>query len=326
VGATGGLTVLVSRPATDVSAGLPTYPATAPAPARTEARSGTGLVTETVSVPATSSTVRSSGSLRQGVSYRVTVGGAAGLGTGPHGAAVTDGRCVYVEGAWRMTASMDPRFPGAEHGRLYVDGAPFVGKAPAGRTCASRTHVLDYTAPRTGRLELAIWDPLSRSDNSGSLSVAVQRLTPVTAPVAAAAERPATTMRWTQASDAVRVLADEQGGSLSTMRLRAGQTVQLTVSGTQRSGTELADASCVRTTAGWRAADTRVALGQDPMALWADGTPPAWHPVGRRSGCAPDHRYTARFVATKNGPVRFAVLDLDHRDNAGVLAVSLRRL
>ena len=110
------------------------------------------------------------------------------------------------------------------------------------------------------------------------------------------------------------------------MRLRAGQAVYLKATGTQASGDELADASCVRTAAGWRAADARVALGQDPLALWVDGRPLGWHPVGRRSGCAANHTDSARFVATKNGPVRFAVLDLDHRDNTGVLSVRLRRL
>jgi len=325
-GATGALTVLVSRPATDVAAGLPTYPTTAPAPARTAARSGTGLVTETVSVPAASGTVRSAGSLEQGVHYRVTVSGSADLGAGPDGTVLTDGRCGYVEGAWRMSASQDPRFPGAEHGRLYVDGVAFAGTAPAGRTCASRTHVLDYTATRTGRLELAIWDPLSRADDTGALSVVLQRLTPVTAPVAARPEQPASTPEWRQPSDVVRVDAASRRGALSTMRLRAGQAVVLTVTGTQTSGTERADASCVRTAVGWRAADARVALGQDPLALWADGRPLGWHPVGRRSGCATDHTYSARFVAAKSGPLRFAVLDLNHRDNAGVLSVSLRRL
>ena len=39
-----------------------------------------------------------------------------------------------------------------------------------------------------------------------------------------------------------------------------------------------------------------------------------------------DHAYTATLTAARNGPLRFAVLDLDHRDNTGSLTVTLTRL
>jgi hypothetical protein len=77
---------------------------------------------------------------------------------------------------WRPRVSLDRRFPDAHHGKLYVDGVPFTGAARSGPACASRTHVLSYTATRTGRLELALWDPLTQRDNSGSLAVSLQRL------------------------------------------------------------------------------------------------------------------------------------------------------
>ena len=321
-GATGALTVVVSRPGTDVGAGLPTYPTLAAAPARTVARGGTGLVAETVSVPAAAGSVWSTGSLEQGADYRLTVTGTARLG----GGVTSDGRCVAVGGTWNMAASLDRRTPGADHAKLYVDGVPFAGRAPRGRTCASRTHVLDWTAVRTGRLTLAVWDPLTRTDDGGALSVQVQRLTPVATPPPAAPEPPAATPRWRQAHDSVRVEASAPAGALSTMRVRAGQAVYVKVTGTQRSGGLQADASCVRTGRGWVPTDARVALGQDPLALWVDGAPLGWHPVGRVSGCAADHTYSARFVATKSGPLRLAVLDLDHRDNTGALTVGLQRL
>ena len=41
--------------------------------------------------------------------------------------------------------------------------------------------------------------------------------------------------------------------------------------------------------------------------------------------CSEEHAYLTRFTATKNGPLRFSVLDLDHRDNAGTFKVTLIR-
>ena len=66
-------------------------------------------------------------------------------------------------------------------------------------------------------------------------------------------------------------------------------------------------------------------LPQEPLELWVDGQRVAWRPVSGTTACAADHAYTATFTATKNGPLRFAVLDLDHRDNTGSLTVALTR-
>ena len=79
------------------------------------------------------------------------------------------------------------------------------------------------------------------------------------------------------------------------------------------------------TAAGWAPTDPSVLLGQELLELWADGQRVAWRPVTGTSACAGDHAYTATFTPAKNGPLRFAVLDLDHRDNAGTLAVTLSR-
>jgi hypothetical protein len=58
-----------------------------------------------------------------------------------------------------------------------------------------------------------------------------------------------------------------------------------------------------------------------------DGQAVAWRPLGSRSqGCSKESRYGTRFVATKPGPIRVGVFDLDHRDNKGSLEVVLRRL
>ncbi len=321
-GAAGSLTVLVSRRGTDVTGGLPKAPALAPAPTTSESRTGFGLVTESVSVPAASGTVWSEGSVEAGASYRVTVAGTAGLGAGVQ----SDGRCLSVGGTWFAQASLDRRFPAQDHGKLYVDGVPFTGSATGGGSvCASRSHTTTWTARRTGQLELALWDPLARTDDTGGLTVTVQRLTPLTTPTPAAAATPATTTPWTQPTDTVAVDSTTPTGTVSTMRLRSGRTVKLVVRGTQRSGAVDADAACVLTADGWSASDPAVALGQEPLELWVDGQRVPWRPVTGSSPCAADHVYTATYTATKNGPVRFAVLDLDHRDNTSGLTVSLTR-
>ena len=265
--------------------------------------------------------MRTAGSLAKGASYRLTVDGTVGLG----GGVGTDGRCLAVRGRWHSQASLDRRFPDAPHGRLYVDGVPFAGRPATGATCTSRTHVLDRTATRTGRLELAVWDPLSRRDDTGSLRVRVQRLTPIPTPVAAAPEQPARTTRWRQTRDTVTVRASAPAGAVSRMRLRAGQSVDVVVRGSFRSGAVTADASCLRTPAGWRGVDRSLAVGQDPYQLWVDGRPGAWRRTSGRTACSATHTYRTRVVATKPGPLRFAVLDLDHRDDTGTLRLTLTR-
>ncbi len=177
-GTTGSLTVLVSRRYANVQRGLPTYPAAAPAPVLTAARSAVVLRTETVVVPATSTGVLTAGNVVQGARYRIAVTGTTGLGGGVR----SDGRCVTLSSAagatWHPQASLDPRTPGAAHGRLYIDGVPFAGSPVRGSdVCAVRDHVAELTASRTGRMRLAVWDPYTRADDSGRLRVTVTRLT-----------------------------------------------------------------------------------------------------------------------------------------------------
>ncbi|NUR07029.1 MAG: hypothetical protein HOQ22_03325 [Nocardioidaceae bacterium] len=322
-GASGSLVVAVSKRGTDVSRALPTYPSTSSAPAVGPATSGNGLVGETVYVPASADSVQTAGAVERGASYRVTVSGSASLGGGVR----TDGRCVGLSSGWWPQASLDRRTPDATHARLYVDGQPFGGRAVYGSSvCDARSHVDTVTATRDGRLELALWDPLSREDDTGALAVTVQRLTRITEPGAATAESPGSTTPWRQSRDYVRVDAGDQDGSTSTMRLRQGQTVLLAVSGTQRSNGREADASCVREGNTWRSTDSLVALDQDPLDLWVDGTRTSWRPYGDNDGsCSSDHTYWTRFTATRNGPVRFTVLDLDYRDNDGTLTVTMMR-
>lgn len=321
-GATGKLVVVVSKRGSDVTDALPSYPDLAPAPRVAAAPPrGYGLLGETVSVPASTAHVTTSQELQQGARYRITVSGVVGLGRGVQ----SDGQCLALGSDWYPRASLDRRFPDADHGNLYVDGMAFDGR-PSGDGCAGHSYVADYTATRTGRLDLSLWDPLSVSDNSGSLSVRVQRLSELTEPTAASSDKPGKGAAWTQDRDWFEVTTSSAQGTRSTMKLRKGEKVQVIVRGVLRSHGVEADASCVRTSTGWATRDSDLALTQDPLNLWVDGTRVAWRSIGETDICSEDeHSYTTRFTATKNGKLRLALLDLDHRDNVGALKVTLLR-
>jgi hypothetical protein len=110
------------------------------------------------------------------------------------------------------------------------------------------------------------------------------------------------------------------------MKLRRGEKVLLVVRGVVRSAGTTADARCVATPDGWAPRDPRLALDQDPLELWVDGTPVHWRALGETDGCSADeHGYTVRWTATHPGKIRLAVLDLDHRDNTGTLRVTALR-
>jgi hypothetical protein len=228
-----------------------------------------------------------------------------------------------VRRTWYDAASIDPRVPGQDHGNLYVDGKPFEGTSETG--CGG-PRVAEVVADSRGRLRLDLWDPLDPSDNTGELEVLVQRVTPIPTPAAADGERPRPRQdEWQQRRDAFEVDAARPGGTVSTMRLRKGERVQVTVTGRFVSGGRAADASCQRIAGDWLTYDPAV-LGQDPLNVWVDGQQVTWRAVGSSDACSAEYRYRTRFTATKNGPLRLAVLDLDHTDNRGVVEVGLKRL
>jgi hypothetical protein len=322
-GATSGrLVFIVSRPGAGVAAALPTYRSLHAAPTRSASLSrGHGLLSETVQVPGTGP-ASTDAEVQAGATYRLTVSGSVSLG----GGAVTDGACVQLAGSWYPHASLDLRYPGQDHGRLYVDGAPLASDS----SCSSRQHVVTWTAARTGRLPLELWDPLDRSDDAGALTVRVQRLTPIPTPAAAPQEAPPTSWRrppaqWVQAGDSVTVQSGQTAPAISTMRLRQGERAQITVSGVQHSGAVTADASCVLTAGGWVTRDPDLALQQDPLDLWVDGRAVTWQATEGNPGCSASHTYTTTVRAAKNGPLGFAVLDLDHSDNTDGFKVTLSR-
>lgn len=319
----GRLTVVVGRQRAKVGAALPSYPTLTPAPTYSVPTPlmGNGLVAETVSVPAAEAgPTYTRGSLAPGALYRVTVSGVVGLG----GRVRSNGQCVRVRGEWYEAASIDPRVPGQDHGNLYVAGTPFAGTPTAGG-CSGNVHVGELVASERGRLRLDLWDPLDVSDNTGALTVLVQRVTPVPTPAGTDREGPRPKQKeWQMRREELTLDAGRARGSVSTMRLRKGERVRVTVTGRYTSGRTKADASCVRTPEGWLRRDPQV-LGQDVLDVWVDGQPASWRAVGG-GACSSDAAYTTRFTAIKGGPLRLAVFDLDHRDNDGTLAVTLRRL
>lgn len=321
--ATGALTVVVSRGPAKSRPALPTYPRLSPAPAaESSPPSGYGLVTETVAVDPRRA-ARTARALQKDARYRVTVTGSARLGKG----VVSDGQCVSVRGRWYRRASIDLRAPGADHGNLYLNGVPFEGRPLSGSGCSTRGYTADITAPVSGRLRLDLWDPLDRRDNSGALSVRVQRLTSFASPRAAKRAKPrARAAAWKQARDWFEVRSDAPAGTVSTMRLRRGERVQVIVRGTHRSHGRVADAACVLGDKGWARKDRANALAQDPLELWVDGKAVSWRSIGKTGVCSEaEHSYAVRFTARKHGPLRLAVLDLDHRDNSGLFSVTLLR-
>jgi hypothetical protein len=320
----GGLTLVVGRKRARVADALPTYPEITPAPTPvTSAPDGFSMISETVALPASGKGTWTVGSLQPRVTYRLTVSGVVGLGRGVR----SDGRCIAVRGTWYRRASIDPRVPDQEHGRLYVDGVPFNGR-PTSPGCTSHTYSADHVADARGRLRLDLWDPHDRSDNTGELRIRVQRLTPIRQPGPADRELPRPRREeWKQGRDVFEVSSTRRPGRVSTMRVRKGETVRVVVRGRFRSHGYVADASCVRTPSGWRTTLPDLALGQDPLDVWVDGREVRWRPLGSRNGeCSKESRYATRFVARKHGPVRVGVFDLDHRDNKGTLEVTLRRL
>ncbi len=320
--AKGGLWLTVSKRRTDIRTVLPTYPdLTAPPAVPTDAPRGYGVLSETVSVPASSSRgVLTRQELQEGARYRLTVSGVVGLGQG----AQSNGQCVSLGSGWYPQASLDRRFPDQDHGNLYVDGVPFAGRS-TGEGCESHSHTTTFTATRTARLRLALWDPKGHSGNTGSLTVLVQRLTRLEVPTEAKQRKPRKSEAWTQRREWLPLTTTSRAGTVSGLRLRRGEKVLVVVRGTHSSHGVEADATCVRTAAGWLPQDPTVGLRQDPLELWVDGRPATWRALGKKDGCSTEHAYATTYTARKSGPIRLAVLDLDYGDNRSSMSVTLLR-
>ena len=312
-GASGRLVLTVSKKDTDVSAKLPTYPALTAAPTALPSTRGTlNTLAETVQLPA-NATATTTQEVEAGARYRLTVSGVVELGGGVQ----SDGQCIGIGGAWYRSASLDLRTPGDDHGNLYVNGYAFDGD-PA-TDCSTHSHVMEFTAAETRQLQLALWDPKSTADNSGALTVTVQRISALASPRQARGEGPQGSGYWTMSRDTFPVNVASPEGTVSNMRLRKGERVTVVVSGAFTSHGVTADATCVATPAGWAPRDPNLALEQDPLELWIDGAARPW------GVCNDAHTYSTSYVVEKSGPLRLAVMDLDFRDNVGSLEVALTR-
>ncbi len=320
----GAVKVILSRTTTKVQPMIPPVRAVVAAPGPTPPTAGRVLtVSDDVRV-GTSDVVWSDEVLEAGVEYRVTVTGTRRIARGVY----TDGRCLAINGRWETQGSTDLYRPGATHGALYLGGRRFTGTAPADdRTgCALHTHTASYTPTTPGRVALRLWDPTGPGDNDGSLTVRFERVTPVPLPTAAPAEPVTSTRNWRRGSETVTVRARSASGTVSSLRLLAGTTATVYVRGTAMvSGTRSVDAACVQRSRSWL---TTLGLpsGQDIFELSVDGQDVEWR--ARNSGgtgCDSRHEYVARITATKDGPVRLALADLDYGDNSGELTVTIVR-
>jgi hypothetical protein len=318
----GRITVVIGRKRARVRPALPAYTELTPAPTySTNPLMGSGLVAETLRLDATEGVAFTRQSLAPGARYRVTVSGVVRFG----GHVRSDGRCVFVRGTWYDAASIDRRVPGQDHGHLYLAGKPFEGGSRAG--CGGDEHVGEIVADSRGRLRLDLWDPLELHNNTGELTVTVQRLSPIDEPRAARRQRVRPRKEpWQRRREVLTLDPGAPGGIVSGVKLRKGERARIVVTGRYRSGDQRADASCVRTGDGWQRTDPDVALGQDPLDVWVDGQRVRWHPLGGGRPCSTERRYGTQFTATKPGPVRISVFDLDHTDNEGELEVVVRRL
>lgn len=320
----GAIRVILSRTTTKVQPMIPPVRTVGAAPAATPPSEGRVLAVSDEVQVGTSDVVWSDEVLEAGVEYRVTVTGIRRIGRGVH----TDGRCLAIDGRWEPQGSTDLYRPGATHGALYLGGLRFTGTAPAEDPtgCALHTHTTHYTPTSPGRVALRLWDPTGRGDNDGSLSVRFERVTPVPLPTAAPAETVASTRNWRRGSETITVRARAAAGTISALRLPAGKTATVYVRGTvQVSGSRSVDASCVRRSRGWVTA-LDLPSGQDLFELTLDGQDVAWR--ARNSGgtgCDSRHEYVARFTASKDGPLRVALADLDYGDNSGEYSVTIVR-
>lgn len=145
-----------------------------PKPARQAGLRGRPLLTEQVTVPAASArgplTTRS---LSRRRTYRVVVTGRAASGATPF-----DAGCAKYAGGIRAQHTLDLTTPTADHLGVYVQGVRLALRAPGtGRACDWRSHryVGTFRPVVNGRARVKVWDPFSRADNSGALTVSIRR-------------------------------------------------------------------------------------------------------------------------------------------------------
>ena len=204
--------------------------------------------------------------------------------------------------------------PTSDHLDLYVDGVDLLGRSDDGGDCDTTNHVYRswYTPTRTGRVTFALWDPSTRSDNGGALTIRVIK------------SAPSDELDWWVRGDAAT-------GRTSPGALEAGQTYTATITGTVETGAGVsADAECTATTTDpvWRR--QRAVLDGDDFDVLIDGEDVRWEPATQQD---PDeacdsvtHTYTTTLRPQETRPVNIRVDDPAWRGNTRSLHVRIVRV
>ena len=230
--------------------------------------------------------------------------------------AKADAQCSRTasNSTWRRDHSVHRLDPVSDHLDLYVDGVDLLAKADQGRECDTTNHVYRwmYTPRRSGRVTFKIWEPTTRSDNSGALTIRVIK------------SAPADVLSWS-------VRARSGVGTTSPGALEAGQTYTATITGTVGTGGDVrTDAECTATTGDqvWRR--QRAVLNGDDFDVLVDRNDLRWEPAAQQD---PDeacdsvtHTYTTTLRPQETRPVNVRVGDPVPSGNTGLLHVSIVRV
>ena len=230
---------------------------------------------------------------------------------------VADAECSLQRGSWYRDRSLRADQSWADHLDLYIDGHDLYSEADNGQSCDSGTHTYRwvYTAERSGRAPLAVWDPNSYVDNSGSLAVRLVDL-----------DNARTSGWWN--------LPAAAPAGVTGPAFRGGVEYDVTVSGTWRDGSGVvADAECAQGSGGDWQRDAVPNGGFDVVQadLGWSLTPsitgvrmtPANDPNGSCDGT--DHSYTFVWSPAHDQPLSLRVDDPNgRRGDTGSLRVSVR--
>jgi hypothetical protein len=257
--------------------------------------SGTPLEDDTIVVPPTRAGIGSHYALVKGQRYRIEVRGTWRWNR--TSGSIADAECsATARSDWTTTRRLNSAY-GDQLG-LYVDGRDLPLRSYDGEYCASVTHTYTtmFTATRTGRVPLKLWEPATATaygDNSGSVRVRIIHDVP---------------------RDTLPVSVDvkDRRGTTTPGSVVAGQRYTVTASGAFVPATGvIADAVC-NGRAGSQEQDRgwRLKVGERSM----------------NGDCSADHRYTWSFTAERSGPLVVRIEDDEtYADNSGRLSVTLTR-
>jgi hypothetical protein len=274
------------------------------------------------------SPVRTTYSLKAGITYRIVATGYYAYGAGLR---MADASCSWHrrdDVGWSQQAESATS---ATTLRLTVNGA--AGWVPVrgngGCDTATHTYVWDYRPSSTGAATIAIDDP-SPWDARGALSYTILRAgaavsgyrTPAPAPPAPPVA-PASLPAGPELSAPETVTVDAASpGAWTTGALVAGRPYTVEVSGTWWAGDDrlTADAVCTAVPSGaWQLRRTNSPLSPDVdgYGLYVDGEAVA------ATACSSDHTYRWTFTPHLDGRALLTSWDLVRSDDVGTLRVTI---